>query len=628
MTSNNLKCLFVAATASVAGGAQVAQAANQSEKPNIIWYLIEDTSPQFLAMYNDGKGALTPNLEKLSKDMIIYDNAFCNAPVSSAARTTLITGCYAPRFGGALHRRLEDLKMPEGLRMFPSYLRDAGYYTCNVIKTDYNVELDETAWDMMGDKIMEIDAWKKRKDTSKPFFFMRSNMFTHESSLIFTSKTYKEKKTTTDPETVNIHPNLPSTDLMKYTYATFYDRITAADEEFGKLVDMLKAEGELDNTFIFFFGDNGGCVPQSKGYTKDVGFRVPLMVYVPKSWRDKIDYKGGKHVDDMVQFMDFGATVLNLAGVDVPEQSNGIPFLGAGKGERESILCYADRFDDFYSFNRTLYRGDFRYGRNFIPYHARGLHSYYRYRLLAAEQARNMYKDGELNELQSEFFEPIGAEELYDLKSDPNETNNLAKDPAYRDQLLKMRAEMCEQMDNYCDIGFLPETSITENAMANPATYGVAHKSQLSGYHKIADLQLEPYSAATESSLIAAIDSDDDVAKWWGLTSAASFGDDSAKSKKIVADTRSLTASSNRSYVRSRAYVALANMGIKMQYNTAVLLDMLARCRTLAEVLVVLNDATYMHDAGFLGATRIDATDIPFNNDSTYERIGYLRRNI
>lgn len=626
MKPNRLNYLLAAAA--VAGSLQLAQAANKTEKPNIIWYLIEDTSPQFMAMYNDGVGAQTPNLEKLSKDMIIYNNAFSNAPVSSAARTTLITGCYAPRFGGSLHRCLEELKMPEGLRMVPSYLRDAGYYTCNVIKTDYNVELDETAWDMMGDKIMEIDAWKKREDTSKPFFFMRSNMITHESHLIFTSKTYKEKKTITDPESTYIHPNLPSTDLMKYTYATFYDRIHDADAEFGKLVQMLKDEGELDNTFIFFFGDNGGCVPQSKGYTKDVGFRVPLMVYVPKSWRKKIDTKVGERTNDMVQFMDFGATALNLAGASVPEQSNGVPFLGAGSSKRESILCYADRFDDFYSFNRTLYRGNFRYGRNFIPYHSRGLHAYYRYRLMAAEQARNMYKDGMLDELQSEFFEPIGAEELYDLANDPNETKNLANDPKYKETLLKMRAEMCDQMDNYCDIGFLPETVITEEAMANPATYGVNNKEQLSGYHRIADLQLETYSPSVESKLISAIESEDNVAKWWGLTSAASFGEESAKCSKIIEESQNLTAKHNRSYVRSRAYVALANMGVKIKYDTNALKDMLGRCRTLAEVMVVLNDATYMHEIGILGATRIDATDMPFNNDSTYERIGYLRRNI
>ncbi len=616
------------ATAAIVGYGEQAQAANTSDQPNIIWYLIEDTSPQFLAMYNDGKGAQTPNLERLSKEMIIYDNAFSNAPVSSAARTTLITGCYAPRFGGSLHRRLEELKMPEGLRMVPSYLRDQGYYTANVVKTDYNVELDKTAWDMMGKKPMEIDAWTRRPDKSKPFFFMRSNMITHESKLLFNSKQYHEVETKNDPEKSNVHPNLPATDLMKYTYATFYDRIAEADAEFGELIKILKAEGELDNTFIFFFGDNGGCVPQSKGYTKDVGFRVPLMVYVPKSWRDKIDYTGGKHIDNMVQFMDFGATAINLAGGTIPKQSNGVPFLGKGSSQRESILCYADRFDDLYSFNRTLYRDNFRYGRNFIPYHARGLHSYYRYRMLALEQARNMYKDGELNALQSEFFEPLGAEELYDIKSDPNETTNLASDPKYRAQLLKMRKEMVEQMDSYCDLGLLPETIIKEEAMANPATYGTQHREQLSAYHKVADIQLESYSKGTEKGLLTAISSSDDVMKWWGLTSAASFGEESSKSKQIVDATTKLTTKQSRSYVRSRAHVALANYGIENLYNDKVLKDMLSRCKTLAEVLLVLNDATYLHDIGVLGVVRIDATDLPFNNDSTYERIGYLRRNI
>ena len=90
--------------------------------------MAEDISKHYLSLYNDGKeGVATPNVEKLAAEGIVFNNAYCNAPVSSAARSTLITGCYAPRLGVSFHRKLQKMPMPEGLNMFPSYLRKAGY---------------------------------------------------------------------------------------------------------------------------------------------------------------------------------------------------------------------------------------------------------------------------------------------------------------------------------------------------------------------------------------------------------------------------------------------------------------------------------------------------------------------
>ncbi|MFI3247861.1 MAG: sulfatase [Rikenellaceae bacterium] len=616
-----IKLTALAALPAMAFAVQTAQAAEQKQ-PNVIFYMIEDTSPQYMALYNDGKGAPTPNLEKAAKQSITYTNAFSAAPVSSAARTSLITGCYAPRFGGSLHRRLEELPMPEGLRMYPSYLRDAGYYTINASKTDYNVVLDETAWDQISGKLGD---WNKRESSDQPFFMCRTNAITHESKLLFNEETYNTVETKTDPNSVYVHPNLPQTDLMKYTYATFYDRIKDADDEFGEMMDMLKKDGLLDDTFVFFFGDNGGCVPESKGYTNDVGFRVPLVVYVPKNYRDLVGLKLGESTDGMVSFIDFGPTVMRLAGIEqMPSQMNGVPFLGEGADEaaHESLVCYGDRFDDLYAFNRVLYRGDFRYARNYTPYHMQGLHSYYRYKSLALTEARNMYHAGELNELQSIFFEPLGGEHLYDLKNDPNETRNLANDPAYRDQLLAMRNELAIALDNYCDLGFLPETIINEEAMENPAAWGESHQKELAYYRMVADLQLAPLNGETARKLKLALNSDDTVAQWWGLTSSASFGDQMSGCADYASTIEELTKSYNRSFVRSRAFVAGAKIG--REITEADVKDMLQRSRTLGEVLLVLNDMAYLHNVGILPALNLTEEDTPFVNYSVEERVSFL----
>lgn len=107
----------------------------KSVRPNFVWFMTEDVSSYFLDIYNEGRfGAVTPHVKELARGGLVFNNAYSNAPVSSAARSTLITGCYAPRIGVHLHRKMEEVPMPEGLHMFPYYLRAAGYHTSNAAK--------------------------------------------------------------------------------------------------------------------------------------------------------------------------------------------------------------------------------------------------------------------------------------------------------------------------------------------------------------------------------------------------------------------------------------------------------------------------------------------------------------
>ncbi|MFR9620303.1 MAG: sulfatase [Rikenellaceae bacterium] len=591
-----------------------------AQRPNIVWYMIEDTSPHYMALYNDGRGGQTPNLDSITDQSIIYNNAFSNAPVSSAARTTLITGCYAPSFAGSFHRRIEQMPMPEGLGMFPSYLREEGYYTCNASKTDYNVDLDNGAWNLIDG---ELGDWRKRESEDQPFFYVRTNTTTHESKLLFGEETFRTKPTQSDPDEVLLHDYLPDTELMRYTYATFYDRIKEADEEFGQMVDMLREDGVLDNTIIFFFGDNGGSLPGSKGYTDNIGFRVPLVVYVPEALRESLAIERvGERVDDLVSFIDFGATALNLAGVTGSKRSDGVPFLGKkSKHGVESVVCYGDRFDDLYSFNRTLYRGSYRYARNYQPYQTQSLYSYYRYHSLALQQWREMYEQGELTERQSSFFRAFGAEELYDLEADPNEDCNLATDPAYASVLRSMRSELSKYVVAHHDLGFYPEVIVYEQGAENPDRYGAAHVKDIKNYCAIADLQLLPFGLA-ESKLIKALGSDDDVAKWWALTSASWFGLDAAKSSELVAAAKELTESGERSFVRSRAELFLSVCGMDGVTSSDVD-DILNGSKRLAETLLVLNDFAYMSECGYMPDMEYTYKS---KDTNVKQRIKYLNR--
>ena len=560
------------------------------ERPNFVWYMTEDLSKHYLKLYNeDGNGAPSPNLEKMAKEGIIFDNAFSNAPVSSAARSTLFTSCYGTRLGISLHRKSRLVDLPEDINMFPTYLRRAGYHTSNASKTDYNCQTDNEAWDIINGKIGD---WRKRKDKNQPFFHVRTNAVTHEGHLHFTLDDFKNKKTETDPNSVSIHPIHPDTPLFRYTYATFYDCIMESDRELGKLINMLKEDGELDNTFIFYFGDNGGSLPGTKGYTNELGLNVPLVVYVPEKWRKLLPVKIGEHTKGFVSFVDLGPTIMHLAGIDIPQNIDGTPVLGKdiSKKDMESkntAYCYGDRYDEAYAINRTYRKGNIKYSRNFLPHHPKSLYVGYRYKQAAFREWSDMYNAGKLNKIQERFFLPQGSEELYDLSIDPFETNNLINNPKYSDVLKEMRNELKNKLTKDLDLGFIPECVWIEKGYKDPVKYAQSRKDDIKRYSDLIDLQIKPI-AQTKDEIKKALHSEDDVTRYWAATVCASYGE---KADIFRKDLEKLL-SDNHPFVSSRALAALNNFS--KQDNVTGIKKLLKQAKSGPESLSILNDAAYI----------------------------------
>ena len=590
------------------------------ERPNFVWFMAEDISKHYLSLYNDGKeGVATPNVEKLAAEGIVFNNAYCNAPVSSAARSALITGCYAPRLGVSFHRKLQKMPMPEGLNMFPSYLRKAGYHTSNATKTDYNCFLDKTAWDVVEGKIGE---WRNRPDKRKPFFHVYTNAVTHEGKLQFKKNAVKEVPVHNNPASVTIHPYHPDTELFRYTYATFYDRIQDSDTALGELIEMLKTDGELDNTFVFYFGDNGGSLPGTKGYTTEGGLQVPLVVYVPRKWREFLPVKVGQRVDGFVSFMDLGPTLLHLAGITVPEGIDGTPFLGEDislkqLNDRDEVYGYGDRFDELYAFNRTVRKGRFKYSRNFQPYHSKSLYAFYRYKQAAFREWKELYAKGMLNEIQKRFFEPQGAEELYDLSVDPYETKNLATVPVYRSTLENLRILLKGKLLEENDLGFYPECVWLEQGSQNPTGFGKKKKDKIKIYSDIADLEMASFKDA-KPAISKALNSSDPVERYWGATVCASFGGEAVSLYKEL----ELLTVDTQAFVRSRAIVALSRMG---KVNPVPLMkEALQIAGSGAESLLILNDITYLQESNLGVHFNLQESDILQKCSVTDWRLKYL----
>ena len=596
----------------------------QEALPNFVFMMSEDVAPHFVGLYNEGRGAQTPNVDFLASEGIVFDNAYSNAPVSSAARSTMITGCYGPRLGVSFHRKLEILPLPENQHLFPAFLRQKGYFTACAAKHDYNCKMDDTAWDI---KSGVMGDWRKRPNKNQPFLFVRTNGTSHEGHIQFIDhKKMVEHKTFHSPDEVKVLPMHPDTELFRYTYAAFYDNIRTVDTELGEMIKMLREDGLLDNTFIFYMGDNGGSLPASKGYTTEVGLRVPLVVYVPKAWRDKLPIPAKSHVNGIVSFMDLGPTLLHMAGIEIPEYMDGTPFLGEDitldkVNKRDEVYGYGDRFDELYAFNRTVRKGNFKYSRNFLPYHPKSLYSQYRYQQNAFWEWKELFEAGKLNEVQSAFFLPQGPEELYDLEKDPNETRNLAKLPEYQKELKKLRKLLFAQLKDKNDLGLLPENIWLTEGIKSPGDYAKASHKRISDALETANLQLLSYAEGHKKALNA-LESTDPVQRYWGLTACIYWG----KEAKPLADKiQHFYQTEKEPFLRARALVYLAEQGI-VKNGVEDFKAILAAARCGAESMGILNDMAFMKEQHPSWVWNMKVSDIKKMAHLADWRINYLNK--
>lgn len=558
------------------------QAQNNSDKPNIVWLVTEDNSKHYLRLYDEG-GRVMENVENLAKYGIVFNHAFSNAPVCSVARSTLISGCYAPRTGVQFHRRMKKAPLPDGLEMFPTYLRKAGYYTTNNAKEDYNFIKPDGVWDESSRKA----TYKNRKE-GQPFFHVQNFGITHEGQLHFSEEQMKQKTPHTTVAKMKPFPYHPNTSTYRYTNALYHDLHQKADEAIGIFLKQLEADDLIDNTIIFFYGDHGGVLPRSKGYIYESGVHVPLVVYIPEKWKDLAPIKIGTRTDAFVQFIDFAPTVLSLAGVDIPAQMDGKPFLGKGVtstdlSQRNTAFSYADRFDEKYDLVRAIRKGKFKYIRNYQPFNIDALYNFYRYKMLAFKEWESLYKSGQLNEIQQQFFKARTPEALYNIENDPHEVNNLANDIAHQTILKELRITLQEQVKSMPDLSFYPEPYFLEKGLANPIQFGQQHKAEITTLIEVADLSLLPYQKA-KKGIKKALKSDNPWQRYWGLIACSSFGN---QANKFYKKAQQISRKEKESLVKMRAieFLALNQQPIDKQ----LIINLLKTAKSKTEANLLLN---------------------------------------
>ena len=590
-----------------------------ADRPNFVWIVSEDNSKHYLSLFDEA-GVETPNIEALAAQGITYTRAFSNSPVCSVARTTLATGCFAPRIGTQFHRRSKSAELPEGLDVFYGILTKAGYYTTNNSKQDYNVTISKETWSESSKKA----DWRNRPEADQPFFHMQSHAESHESSLHFSLESYENDPTKNDPDKVILPPYFPDTQLFRYTYARYLDNIQTIDGIVGKTVSRLEEDGLLEDTFVFYFGDHGGVLPRGKGYVYESGLHVPLVIRVPEKWKHLVSEETGTEQPGFVSFIDFGPTVLNLAGIEVPDQMDGSPFLGEGikaadVALNDTAFGYADRFDEKYEMIRTLRVGDWKYMRSFQPWYPDGLQNNYRYKMLAYREWRDLFRNGKLGSDQRQFFDSKPAEMLFNLAEDPHEVNDLSADPAHQDRLKEMRDTLTNQLKSLPDLSFFPENVLFDEAMGNPVAFGQKQKARIGELIDTANLMLEPFGEGKDK-LALALKSDDPMQRLWAASSCAAFGTEAEE----LAGTAMPLLNDEAPIVRIRAAEFLGRIGKTDPRKT--LLDVINGTDHYLAALIALNALVYFHDHSDLAyPVQIESLTTRFDDREFENRLSYFR---
>lgn len=413
--------------------------AKKMEKPNILCITCEDITPR-LGCYGD-PDALTPNLDNFATRAIRFTNMFTTVGVSAPSRAALITGMYPTAIGANYMRtnapqnampsgiKPYDVVLPEGIKCYTEYLRDAGYYCTNNNKTDYQFASPLTAWDESGVKA----HWKNRPE-GMPFFSVFNLNVTHESQIWKRA----DKPLVVKPSELHLPPYLPDDPVVRRDMAVLYGNIYEMDKQFQKLINELEQQDELENTIIIWFSDNGGPLPREKRSVYETGIRVPFMISFP-------DKKGQGTVDErLCMFPDIPATILSLAGITPPEYMQGQAFLGKYNVNkpREYIYAARDRMDEQVDKQGAVRDSRYKYIRNYNVDQSNYRPNAYRLQMPMMERMIQLLKADSLNREQSKWFvSPRPEEEFYDLQQDPYEMHNLISSPEYAQHIDRLRSE-------------------------------------------------------------------------------------------------------------------------------------------------------------------------------------------
>ena len=425
----------------------------QRQKMNVLWIIGDDLGP--LVNCYGYKGVKTPNIDRLATEGTRFTHAFTTAPVCSASRSAFNTGVYQISTGTHNHRshRQDNYKLPGGVTLINDIFRQAGYFTANVRQIAPGVEgIGKTDFNFTAPKPFDGTHWNQRAKDQP--FYAQINFIAPHKGKSFTDA--RKQKTLIDPATVQLPPYYPDHPVVRDEVANYLDAVQLLDYQVGVALDALKKDGLLENTAIFFFGDNGRCLIRGKQWLYDAGTHVPLIARCPGA-------KPGAVREDPVSILDMTAQSLVSAGLHLPAYFHGQPLFDSKVKPREYVYTCRDRCDMTVDRIRAIRSKRYKYIRNFMPERPYTQYNEYITTQYPTQRVmKELHAQGKLNAVQSLFMAPQKPQvEFYDLHTDPHEVNNLAGSTQHK----KLVDDFGQRLDHWLkdvnDLGAIPESKET-----------------------------------------------------------------------------------------------------------------------------------------------------------------------
>ncbi len=438
-----LVLLLAAISVSVAA----AQTAPITERPNILWFVVDDMSANF-SCYGE-RLIQTPHVDRLAREGTKFTHAFVTAPVCSPCRSALITGMYQTSIGAHQHRSgrgVEKIHLPTGVVPLPVLFQQAGYYTCigdglragaggaGLGKTDYNFE-----WDA---KMYDANDWAGRK-AGQPFFMqiqmpggkLRGGQ--DESAKKLSVRAARELGGATDPAAVTLPPYYPRDPVLLRDWAAYLDAVRFTDEHVGKVIARLEREDLLTNTLVIFMTDHGISHARGKQFLYNEGTHIPFVARGP-------GIPQGKVRGDLIEHIDMAAISLAAAGLPIPKPMQARDVFAKNYQPRPAVFAARDRCDETVERLRSVRTERFLYIRNFHPHRPHLQPNAYKDGKSIVQTLRSLHAVSQLDALSEKLlFSPTRpAEELYEWTADPWQVQNLAADLTHAPTLAALRARL------------------------------------------------------------------------------------------------------------------------------------------------------------------------------------------
>jgi len=416
---------------------QETQAAQNAPRPNILWIISEDTSPDFACYGN--KDLKTPAFDKLAAEGMRCTNAFTTASVCSPSRSAFMTGMYQTAIGAHHHRSHENdgYTLPEPVKLITETFRTAGYFIAYSGKKDFNFHVD---------RFWGGTTWSARR-SGQPFFAVHNLSLTHRPFK-------RDAQHPIDPAALtSLPPYYPDHPIARRDWADYLESLQRLDRDVAAVLKKLDDDGLSDNTVVVYFGDHGRPHVRDKQWLYDGGIRIPLLI----RWPGHIS--AGLVNDDLISAIDVAPTCMAMAGIMPHAHLQGKVFWGENIQKRDVIIAARDRTGETTDRIRCIRDKRFKYIRNFMPgkpYTQFNGYKAQQYPVLALLHV--LHQQGKLTAQQALFMaDKRPPEELYDIIDDPHELCNLADDPVHREQIERFRKMLDQWMAQTGDQGAIPE---------------------------------------------------------------------------------------------------------------------------------------------------------------------------